>query len=214
MVGCGGWSKRKTLYGSDHCAGREDALLDPAHDAAKIRAFFVHPAWARRGIGSRILEVCEAAAAAAGLPPSGDGRHPHRSAPLSRPRLRRSGTAGGAATPGLVAAYRPHGQSAMRRAWLAIALIAAFSTASLGAAIRRAQSVAVCSGISLSASYVFQVAAGQGPGFRFVLDNRTSREIRLAKPVPSSSHWYARSHGRWLWRASNGGRRKPARCWK
>jgi GNAT superfamily N-acetyltransferase len=67
VVGCGGWSKRKTLYGSDHCAGREDTLLDPDHDAAKIRAFFVHPAWARRGIGSRILEVCEAAAAAEGF---------------------------------------------------------------------------------------------------------------------------------------------------
>jgi len=67
MAGCGGWSKRKTLFGSDHCAGREDALLDPDHDAAKIRAFFVDPAWARRGIGSRILEVCEAAAAAAGF---------------------------------------------------------------------------------------------------------------------------------------------------
>jgi len=66
-AGCGGWSKRKTLFGSDHCAGREDALLDPDHDAAKIRAFFVDPAWARRGIGSRILEVCEAAAAAAGF---------------------------------------------------------------------------------------------------------------------------------------------------
>jgi GNAT superfamily N-acetyltransferase len=67
IAGCGGWSKRKTLYGSDHCAGREDALLDPHKDAAKIRAFFVHPDWARRGIGSRILEVCEAAAAAAGF---------------------------------------------------------------------------------------------------------------------------------------------------
>jgi len=67
IAACGGWSKRKTLYGSDHCAGREDALLDPDRDAAKIRAFFVHPAWARRGIGSKILEVCEAAALAAGF---------------------------------------------------------------------------------------------------------------------------------------------------
>jgi GNAT superfamily N-acetyltransferase len=67
IAGCGGWSKRKTLYGSDHCAGREDALLDPHQDAAKIRAFFVHPGWARRGVGSRILEVCEAAAATAGF---------------------------------------------------------------------------------------------------------------------------------------------------
>ena len=67
IAGCGGWSKRKTLFGSDHCAGREDALLDPLCDAAKIRAFFVHPGWARRGVGSRILEVCEAAAVAAGF---------------------------------------------------------------------------------------------------------------------------------------------------
>ena len=67
VAGCGGWSKRKTLFGSDHCAGREDVLLDPQRDAAKIRAFFVHPDWARRGVGSRILEHCEAAAAAAGF---------------------------------------------------------------------------------------------------------------------------------------------------
>jgi GNAT superfamily N-acetyltransferase len=67
LVGCGGWSKRKTLYGGDQFAGREDSLLDPAKDAAKIRAFFVHPAWARRGIGGMILEACEAAAEAAGF---------------------------------------------------------------------------------------------------------------------------------------------------
>lgn len=67
LVGCGGWSKRKTLFGSDHRPGREDELLDPRKDAAKIRAFFVHPEWARRGIGSRILEVCERAAEAAGF---------------------------------------------------------------------------------------------------------------------------------------------------
>jgi GNAT superfamily N-acetyltransferase len=66
-AGCGGWSKRKTLYGSDHWTGREDALLDPAHDAAKIRAFFIHPEWARRGIGSKILQACEIAASAAGF---------------------------------------------------------------------------------------------------------------------------------------------------
>src|SRR6201997_3529900 len=67
IVGCGGWSKRKTLYGGDQFAGREDSLLDPARDAAKIRAFFVHPAWARRGIGSLILGACEQAAIAAGF---------------------------------------------------------------------------------------------------------------------------------------------------
>ena len=67
IVGCGGWSKRKTLYGSDHWTGREDALLDPLRDAAKIRAFFIHPDWARRGVGGMILQACEDAARAAGF---------------------------------------------------------------------------------------------------------------------------------------------------
>ena len=67
IVACGGWSKRKTLYGGDQYAGREDSLLDPSRDAAKIRAFFVHPDWARRGIGSLILEACENAAVEAGF---------------------------------------------------------------------------------------------------------------------------------------------------
>jgi GNAT superfamily N-acetyltransferase len=67
IAGCGGWSKRKTLYGSDHWTGREDELLDPRVDAAKIRAFFIHPDWARRGIGTIILKACEDAAAAAGF---------------------------------------------------------------------------------------------------------------------------------------------------
>ncbi len=67
IAGCGGWSKRKTLYGGDGWTGREDTLLDPHRDAAKIRAFFVHPTWARQGIGSRILEACEMAASAAGF---------------------------------------------------------------------------------------------------------------------------------------------------
>ena len=67
IVGCGGWSKRKTLYGSDHWTGREDALLDPLRDAAKIRAFFIHPDWSRRGVGSAILKACEDAARSAGF---------------------------------------------------------------------------------------------------------------------------------------------------
>jgi GNAT superfamily N-acetyltransferase len=67
LAGCGGWSKRKTLYGGDAWSHREDDLLDPARDAAKIRAFFVHPDWARRGIGTLILDACEAAARAAGF---------------------------------------------------------------------------------------------------------------------------------------------------
>ena len=67
IVGCGGWSKRKTLFGGDRWTGREDSLLNPQKDAAKIRAFFVHPNWVRRGIGSTILETCEQAASAAGF---------------------------------------------------------------------------------------------------------------------------------------------------
>ncbi len=67
IVGCGGWSKRKTLYGGDHWTGRHDTLLDPVRDAAKIRAFFIHPDWSRRGIGTLILDACEAAAKAAGF---------------------------------------------------------------------------------------------------------------------------------------------------
>jgi len=66
-VGCGGWSFRKTLFGSDHGPDRETALLDPATDAARIRAIFVHPEWARRGIGTLILKHCEDAAMAAGF---------------------------------------------------------------------------------------------------------------------------------------------------
>lgn len=67
IVGCGGWSQRKTLFGGDQWNARQDDLLDPARDAAKIRAFFVHPDWARRGIGTLILEACENAAKAAGF---------------------------------------------------------------------------------------------------------------------------------------------------
>jgi GNAT superfamily N-acetyltransferase len=67
IAGCGGWSKRKTLYGGDQMINHVDDLLDPTQDAAKIRAFFVHPNWARRGIGRRIMEVCEQAARANGF---------------------------------------------------------------------------------------------------------------------------------------------------
>jgi GNAT superfamily N-acetyltransferase len=67
IVACGGWSKRKTLYGGDQFAGREDSLLDPAKDAAKIRAFFVHPDWTRRGIATMILDTCEQEAAKVGF---------------------------------------------------------------------------------------------------------------------------------------------------
>jgi len=67
IAACGGWSKRKTLFGSDHVTGKDDAFLDPATEAARIRAFFVHPDNARQGLGSQILDACEQAAAAAGF---------------------------------------------------------------------------------------------------------------------------------------------------
>ena len=67
LVGCGGWSKRATLYGGDQAKDVADPLLDPATDSARIRAFFVHPSWARQGIGRRIIEQSEAAARAAGF---------------------------------------------------------------------------------------------------------------------------------------------------
>ncbi len=67
IAACGGWSKRKTLYGSDHGPYRDSDLLDPARDAAKIRAFFVHPGWVRRGLASLILKTCEDAACACGF---------------------------------------------------------------------------------------------------------------------------------------------------
>jgi GNAT superfamily N-acetyltransferase len=67
IVGCGGWSKRMTLFGGDHKTGREDRLLDPLRDNARIRAFFIHPEWARQGVGSMILQACESAAMEAGF---------------------------------------------------------------------------------------------------------------------------------------------------
>jgi GNAT superfamily N-acetyltransferase len=66
-AGCGGWSKRKTLFGADRGPGRELELLDPATDAAKVRAIFVHPDFARRGLGSLILAAVEDAARQAGF---------------------------------------------------------------------------------------------------------------------------------------------------
>ena len=67
IVACGGWSKRKTLYGGDRDRPGEDAELNPLIDPARIRAFFVHPNWARQGIGRSILQHCETAAIQAGF---------------------------------------------------------------------------------------------------------------------------------------------------
>jgi predicted N-acetyltransferase YhbS len=68
IAGSGGWSKRKTLFGGDKSKSEQvDSLLDPAAEAARIRAFYVHPRWSRKGIGSSILKACEDAASLAGF---------------------------------------------------------------------------------------------------------------------------------------------------
>jgi len=67
IAGSGGWSKRQTLFGGDQAKSVADPLLDPAHDAARIRAFYVHPNWSRKGVASKILTACEAAARQAGF---------------------------------------------------------------------------------------------------------------------------------------------------
>ena len=67
IAGCGGWSRRATLYGGDHTPGRDAALLDPAREPARVRAMYTRPGFARRGVGRLILQLCEAAAAAEGF---------------------------------------------------------------------------------------------------------------------------------------------------
>jgi GNAT superfamily N-acetyltransferase len=67
IAGCGGWSRRATLYGSDETPGRNAMLLDPAVHPARVRAMYTSPAYARRGVGRRILSLCETAAAREGF---------------------------------------------------------------------------------------------------------------------------------------------------
>ena len=67
MAGCGGWSRRATMFGGDHSKGRDARLLDPASEPARVRAMYTHPDFVRRGIGRRVLSLCEAAAAHEGF---------------------------------------------------------------------------------------------------------------------------------------------------
>lgn len=68
IAGCGGWSRRATLYGGDHSTAlRDPALLDPSTDAARIRAMYTHPAHSRKGVGRAVMALCEGAARDAGF---------------------------------------------------------------------------------------------------------------------------------------------------
>lgn len=67
LAGCGGWSRRATLYGGDESPGRSPDLLDPSRDAARIRAMYTHPGFTRRGVGRMILSLCEQAARSEGF---------------------------------------------------------------------------------------------------------------------------------------------------
>jgi hypothetical protein len=85
-------------------------------------------------------------------------------------------------------------------------LLLSWSAGSFSASVehRPGPFVAQCTGVTLHASYIADVGTNAGPGFAFHIENKTGKDIRLAQPVPSSAHWYARVGLRWLWRASAG----------
>jgi GNAT superfamily N-acetyltransferase len=88
IAGCGGWSRRATMYGGDHSPGRDGKLLDPATEPARVRAMYTSPKFARRGVGRLILSLC-ASRTPGGLSPGATCRHPRRPAALPRLRLSR-----------------------------------------------------------------------------------------------------------------------------
>lgn len=93
----------------------------------------------------------------------------------------------------------------LRVFWVAaLLLLPRAGHVSAGAAHRPGPSVMPCTGITLTASYLADAGQGVGPGFLFRIENKTSKEIRLERPVPSSAHWYAMAGAHWMWRASAG----------
>ena len=118
VAGCGGWGRRGTMYGNDHSPGRDAKLLDPAVDAARVRAMYTSPVYARRGVGRLVLSLCEAAAGHGGLLAARAGRDAVRRTALPRVRFQTA-----RADRGLCGrrrgARRPDGQARQREsAWL------------------------------------------------------------------------------------------------
>jgi GNAT superfamily N-acetyltransferase len=109
IAGCGGWSRRATLFGHNQTGGRDARLLDPATEAARVRAMYTDPAFIRRGVGRRILALCEAAALSERFSRTELGRRGRTAVP--RLRLYRHRTHGGAHAPRHHGPDHPHGKN-------------------------------------------------------------------------------------------------------